>query len=47
MDLLLGQLERPMSTPLDTAGRTYHVSAALIKRKSTLPLTREERSPGT
>ena len=47
MDLLLGQLERPMSTPPDTVGRTYRVGAALIERKSTLPLTREKLSPRT
>ena len=47
MDLLLGHLERPMSIPLDTVGRTYRVGAALIERKSTLPLTPVEPSPRT
>ena len=41
------ELERPVSTPLDTVGRTHRVGAALIERNSTPPLTREEPSPIT
>jgi LacI family transcriptional regulator, galactose operon repressor len=42
MDLVLGQLERPVSTPLDTVARTHHVSAALVERAG--PRSRSTRS---